>query len=135
MNSAHIDEFLADSPLQEWQKSELRNEADKNKYYQDAIFWHEISRPRKANRKSAVYMATNGIFMPPPLKSKFNELDHLGHMALIECEMNKQHNLVPAQRAEQMKFLKEGEALLKELENLVQDRLWNSEGVQNYRRP
>jgi hypothetical protein len=126
MTPPHLEEFLADCPLQEWQKLELRQATDQNKYYQDAIFSHHTNLARVANRKSAIYLARNGIFMPPPLKIKFDELDQLAFGALIEHEMNKQHDLIPRQRAEQMKFLKEGERLLKEIEVEVQKRLWMS---------
>jgi hypothetical protein len=49
MNEPQLDEFLADCPLQEWQKKELKNAHDKNKYYQGAIFgiaWAKHEPPR-----------------------------------------------------------------------------------------
>ena|SRR5450759_5137032 len=42
MSAAHLEEFLSKCPLQNWQKDELRNALDCNKYYQDAIFWHYL---------------------------------------------------------------------------------------------
>ena len=48
MTTAHLDEFLSESPLMNWQKDELKVASDKNKYYQDAIFIHYAARTRKA---------------------------------------------------------------------------------------
>jgi hypothetical protein len=38
-----------------------------------------------------------------------------------------EHNIVPAERDAQKKFLAEGEPLMKQLEAEVQERLWSSE--------
>jgi hypothetical protein len=126
MTPNQLDEFLAESPLQDWQKRELREAADKNKYYQGEIFWHRAHLARKALSKSAVYTAKNGVFMPPALKAKFNNLEKLIHGALIEHEMNEEHKLIPRQRVEQMKFLNQGESMFEELEGEVQKRLWSA---------
>lgn len=127
MSAAHLEEFLSKSPLENWQKDELRSASDLNRYYQDAIFWHHAGIARKACRKSAVYLLRNGIFMPPALKEKFHKIEKLAWSALVEHELNKAHDIRPMQREEMQRLLKDGDPLMKELEAEVQKRLWSSE--------
>ena len=127
MSAAQMEDFLSKCQLENWQKDELRNAGDKNRYYQDAIFWYRLWDARKTSRGSAIFVLKNGIFMPPALKEKFDQVDELGWAALVEHELNKQHNFRPAQRDALTKFLKEGEPLMKELEAAVKQRLWSSE--------
>jgi len=126
MKSAQLDEFLADCPLQGWQKTELREAKDKNKYYQDAIFWHHVQRARDSCRKSGLFLLKNGIFLPKELKQQFQKIAGLSWEALVEHELNKQHELIPRERKAFDRFDKEGEPLMKELEAAVQERLWSS---------
>jgi hypothetical protein len=126
MNSAQLDEFLSDCPLKNWQRDELKAASDKNKYYQDAIFWHYINGTKGRCRKSALYLLTNGIFMLPEMKERFQKIEDMGWAAVVEHENNKVYDTIPRQRDALMKFLKEGEALMKELEAIVQQRLWSS---------
>jgi hypothetical protein len=126
MEEAQLDEFLESSPLESWRKSELKKAPDKNKYYQDAIFWHRLSQARAAARKSANYLLMNGIFLPAGMKDRFDQIDMLGWEALTEYEINKVHDIRPATRTKQIQFTKEGEALVKSLEGDVQKRLWNT---------
>ena len=131
MSTPRLEEFLSKCPLENWQKDELRNASDRNRYYQDAIFWHHAGIARKACRKSAVYLDRNGIFMPPALKEKFHIISELAWATFVEHEMNKAHDLRPMQRDALKKFLKDGEPLMKELEGEVQKRLWGSETVES----
>lgn len=127
MTPAHLEEFLSKSPLDGWQKDELRNAADRNKYYQDAIFWHRFNSVRNDLRRCAVFLRRMGIFIPPALKEKFAKIEDLIWNALVEYELNKNEAVWPKRLADQDKLRKEGEALMKQLEKDVQDRLWSSE--------
>jgi hypothetical protein len=125
MGQAQLDEFLADMPLKNWQKAELKTATDKDKYYQDAIFWHRLNAARATARKTAIYLLANGIFMPPGMKARFDQIHALGWDALTEHEINKTPGL-PTDRTQQIKFVKEGEVLMKSLESDVQKRLWSA---------
>jgi hypothetical protein len=127
MSVAEFGEFLEQSELANWQKDELQKAPDRNKYYQDAIVWPRLVKARKACRKSMTYLRRNVIFMPPPLKEKFEKIESLTLEALSEYQMNKQHDLRPMERAAHKRFFAEGESLIKELEAEVQGRLWHSE--------
>jgi hypothetical protein len=127
MTSPHLDEFLSKSPLEGWQKDELKNATDYNHYYQQAIFWHRLNSVRKDFRKFAVFLRGKGIFMLPTLKEKFTKIEDLIWNALIEYELNKNEAEWPKHHADQDKLRKEGDLLMKELEKDVQQRLWSSE--------
>jgi hypothetical protein len=126
MKQSQLDEFLEDCPLGDWQKDELKEVADKNKYYQDAIFWHRLSEAKSAAQESAVYLLTNGIFMPPAMKTKFEQIDDLAWDALSEHEFYKSSGILPQSMERRDKLAKEGPTLLKSLETDVQRRLWIS---------
>jgi hypothetical protein len=127
MTPAHLEEFLSKCPLEGWQRDELRNAAEKNSYYQQAIFWHRLNSVRKDFRKSALFLRRKGIFMPRALKEKFTRVEDLIWNALSEYELNKNEAVWPKHHTDQDKLRKEGELLMKELEAEVQGRLWTSD--------
>jgi hypothetical protein len=125
MSEAHMEEFLESSPLAGWQKAELKEARDKNKSYQKAIYWHNAARARDGYREFSTYLMRNGIFIPEPLKSKFTELSDLLWDALIEHEMNEEHEFRPRHREKQKDLDTKGPNLLKAIETDVQGRLWS----------
>ncbi len=127
MSAPQLDEFLSNSPLEGWRKEELKNAGDKNRYYQDVIFWNRLNSVRKEARKSAFFLRRRGIFVTPALKEKFSMVEGLIWDALSEYELNKNEAVSPKRFADQQKLRKEGELLMKQLEKEVQARLWNSE--------
>ena len=129
MNGAQLEEFLKDTPFKDWQKDEIRNAAKKTEKYAQSIGWYKISKCREACRESHLYLTKNGIFIPEPLKIKFQEIDKLIFDALVEHEINQQHDFRGQQRLDESlkKLRTTGDGLLKELEKDVQSRLWDSQ--------
>jgi hypothetical protein len=125
VGDVQLEEFLADSKLNNWQKAELKVATDRNKYYQDAIFWHRLNGAKQASRTSTEYLTVNGIFMRPELKEKFDQIDDLGWQALVEHEFNQRSSIFPKQMTEQKKFGEQGPVLLRSLEREIQKRLWS----------
>ncbi|GEO14433.1 hypothetical protein [Microvirga aerophila] len=125
MSDAHLEEFLANSPLAGWQKAELHESYDKHEYYRKAIYWHHAARAREAFRDFNVYLMQNGIFIPDPLKSKFTEFSDILWNALIEHEGNEELEIRPRERGKQKALNGKGQELLKAIEKDVQDRLWS----------
>jgi hypothetical protein len=127
MNKEQLEEFLESSPLQKWQRTELKSITGKNRYYMKAIGWQNIVKAQDACREFHVYLLKNGIFIPEPLKAKFVELDEIIYAALVEHELNHQEVNTPRER-EAFKALRgKGAETLKSLEADVQGRLWKSE--------
>lgn len=125
MTDEHLEEFLQGTPLKGWQKKELLEAGDKNKYYQQAIYWYNASRAREKYREFSSYLMQNGIFVPEPLKSNFSEISDLLWGALIEHEMNEEHDFRPRHRDDQKKLDERGPELLRAIEAEVQGRLWS----------
>lgn len=59
MSGPHLDEFLAASPLANWQKDEIKGEAKKGDYYIQAIAWHKITAAREAIREFHIFFRKN----------------------------------------------------------------------------
>ena len=125
MGPSQLEEFLAESSLLNWQREELRQAHDRNKYYQDAVFWHHLGKARSARRKFAIFVSRNGIFVRPEIMDKFNELDAIINSALVEHEINKETDSVPRLGDSKTKLKDTGEPLFKSLEEVVRLRLWN----------
>lgn len=125
MTPPHLEEFLSRSSLDGWQKDELRNSADRNKYYQEAIFWHRLNSVRRDFRKFAIFLRRRGIFLPSDLKTEFSAIEQLIWNALIEYELNRNESVRPKRLGDQDKLRKEGERLMNNLEKEIQQRLWN----------
>jgi hypothetical protein len=126
MSEPQLEEFLEKSPLHNWQKAELKQENDKLRYYQSAIFWHRLSDTRKIFGDHHNFLLKNGIFMPPEMKVKFTELSDIIWNALIEHQAHKDFKKnIPLELKARAAFDKQGSELMKSLEREVQQRLWS----------
>jgi hypothetical protein len=126
MTVPQLDEFLEDSFLAKWQRDELKAEAKKVDYYIDAVFYHRASQARAACREQHVYLLKNGIFMQKDMKEKFDKVSALVWQTLIEHESNKSDGIIPRVTAARDALAKEGEPLLKSLEEDIRAALWDS---------
>jgi len=127
MKTAQMEEFLGKSPLAEWEKEELRKTADKTRYYMDRIGWHRFSDTQEALREFQIYFLKNGIFIPPDVKRKFQELSDLIRDALIEYEIKHAHKEITRMHEKMLALSKRGPEVLESLEIDVQGRLWSSQ--------
>jgi hypothetical protein len=126
MSGPHLEEFLKDSQLMEWQKVELREAKDKTSYYSKAIFWHRRTSARNSLNQFHLYLIKNGIFIPESLRSNFSQMDDLLWEALREYLFNEEHEIRPRKREKQELLDENGPALLKAIETDVRSRLWSS---------
>jgi hypothetical protein len=127
MTGPQLEEFLEKCPLANWQNQEVRNSPKRTDSYMKAIAWHKIAIGREKTQELYVFLRKNGIFIPEPTKSKFTGLEQLIYNALIEYEINQNHQSFPRRLDDQDKLRKEGEPLVKALEKEVQDRLWSAQ--------
>ncbi|MER9681766.1 hypothetical protein NKJ23_20945 [Mesorhizobium sp. M0184] len=126
MSDAQLEEFLESSPLQKWQKDELRSTEKKVNYYQKAIFWVRLGTCQEKYRDFRKFLRKNAIFMLPSMKEKFEAMDGLMWAALVEREFNEEDHGVPKERAAKKKFDSECPDLLRVLEQEIQVRLWST---------
>ncbi len=123
MTDAHLAEFLSACPLQDWEKQELISARERNKYYQEHIFWHSIADAKAASRESHVYLSKNGIFLKRDIKERFSVMDEFIWHALVARETLERVKPDKEPNTAVDRFRKEGEAMLKELEVVVQARM------------
>jgi hypothetical protein len=121
MEPSQLSEFLDNSKLANWQKEELKTVADKTRYYTKAIDWQKGAAARETYRDFFLYFRQNAVFIRNEIKSKFSELADHAHESLVEYEMRQQHTDFNEWKAAR-KLSKESPALLKSLEELIQNR-------------
>ncbi len=125
MHDDELDEFLATSELLETQRLRVRASGvrDRDKTYQDIIFWHRLSKAKKAVSELQNYTISHGLFLPPPLKQQFAEMSPILWEALIAVEVG-QGASDNKMRSQGWKDLKEkGEPLHQAIEEAIEHRL------------
>ena len=123
----HLVEFLEKSPLDNWEKEQIKKETKKADYYTKAINRHKAWEARNTYRDFFIYFRKNGIFIRDEIKLKFDGLAESISDALVEHEMSLQHEDHFRSWESRRKLAKESASLLKELEQDVQTRLWDSQ--------
>jgi hypothetical protein len=124
MESAQLDQFIRECKLAEWQKTQLRLEHDKTKYYAAQIYWHRLQEAKGSLLSSNISVSKNGIFLQEHIKVLAKHVLDLVWKALIEDEINHEEDVIPRLRADIDKLHNEGDALLSRLEEAIQNRLW-----------
>jgi hypothetical protein len=87
MSQDRLDEFLEKSELLQSEKTELRSYSQKTNKYIEVIFWHRLNRVIRSCNDFNSYIRRYGIFLPEPLKEKFNKISKELRMALIPMKM------------------------------------------------
>jgi hypothetical protein len=124
MSTEQVDQFVTECPLLEWQKEELRHTSGKTSYYSKAIFWNRLNDARRVSLEARNFIAKSGIFIQRSIVEKMEKLDDMVFSALTEKEFNEAHGIIPFKLTDQEALHKEGKVLLKELEELVHERIW-----------
>jgi hypothetical protein len=68
MTDKQLDDFLNQSRLHDFEKEELKKSSDKQKYYQDRIFFHDLDAVKKSFAEFHTYLERNRIFLSQDLK-------------------------------------------------------------------
>lgn len=96
---------------------------DKNKYFQEKIFWQRLQEAKSKFSEFHTYIVRNRIFLSSELKEQFSKADDLMWDALITREVGeeaKDHKM----NYEAYKKLKENvDEIISAIEKLVQERL------------
>lgn len=92
MDDDELEEFPASGELRESQRTRVRraDRRSRDKTYQDNIFWHRLNRAKKAVGELQNYTVSHGLFLPPPMKQQFSEMQPLLWNALTSLEVGKQ---------------------------------------------
>jgi hypothetical protein len=124
LTDQELTEFFEDSELTRAQKDDIRSSSDRNKSYQEAIFWHRLASAQNDFRMHNVFLIRNAIFMPTAMKAKFVSIGDLAWDALMEHKINREMGISKAGPKVE-KFEKLGDSMLLELETEIQRRLWS----------
>lgn len=127
MSAEHFSEFVASCQLGSWEKNELKGLSvqERNRYYIDHVYWPRLVDTRNVVRDAHVHLMKTGIFLRPEIKDRFTKLSEMVWEALAEDEFHQQHrDIRPEVREKRDDLRKHGEGLLKELESIVNARLW-----------
>ena len=123
MNPPQLEEFLTGTEFTATQKDEVRNAADMGKTYQDIVFWHRLSKVKKAVGDLQSFIARNGIFLPKELKQHFADISEQLWSAVVSKEVGHEARDWKMQ-TEGWKSIKEKtEPLYKIIEAEIQKRL------------
>lgn len=123
MTSEHQNEFISGCKLEEWQKKELGSAESKTDYYEKMIFWHNLAETREYSGELYMYVRKNSILMPKDIRIQFRQLGQIIHNTLIEHEVNHRNKFIQIITEERKKFIKEGEAIMTNLEKAIEQRL------------
>ena len=125
MADDELEEFLAASELLETQRARVRasERHSKDKTYQDIIFWHRLGKAKKVVGELQNYTVSHGLFLPPPLKQQFAEMQPILWEALSSTEVGHEANDYKM-RGQAWKDLQEkGEPLHQAIEKSIEQRL------------
>lgn len=127
MSPLQFDEFIQKSDMADFQKIELTNADDRNKYYQEVTFWREYQSAQNAYSDYAKYIMFNSIFFSTELKPLFTQAGEECWSALVTKKTAKEVGPYPMnakelydQVAKAMKTLKE---TMDQIESIIQKRL------------
>jgi len=125
INEEILESFLEDTPLKEFQKSEIRSATRKTEKYIEQIYFHERNDNKDNIYKYRDYLKKNGIFIPREIKMKFLELEDILYEASRQHELNHEENIKPRLKDKIDFFHKEGEKILDDLEEIVEKSVWD----------
>jgi len=86
MSETEFQEFLGTTKLRKHEKEELAAAPDKNKYYQEKIFWHESYDARSHISDLHNFLLYNKIFLSKDLFEEFSKIDKMLFDAVLEIE-------------------------------------------------
>ena len=123
MTDKQLDDFLNQSRLHDFEKEELKKSSDKQKYYQDRIFFHDLDAVKKSFAEFHTYLERNRIFLSQDLKEQFTKIDDIIWESLVDREVGHgagDHSMwVDAYK----RIKNEVNPIKEHIESLVQQRL------------
>ena len=123
MSESEFQEFLSTTKLRKHEIEELKSAPDKNKFYQEKIFWHELYEAKKQINDLHNFLLYNKIFLSKDLFEEFKELDTMLYDTVLEIEGDHQDlvrkSIIPIWK----KLNQDVQEIATRIETLVQARL------------
>ncbi|KAF0220177.1 MAG: hypothetical protein FD174_1416 [Geobacteraceae bacterium] len=127
MNPAEFDGFLATTRLNDLDKKALASASDRNKFFQERIFWYDLQDAREAVNAFHNYTILNKIFMTKELFDAFKAVDDLLMDTILEQEIGTEAGDRSMTRNYYKTTRTQIEPLVANIEVLVQERLHHAE--------
>jgi len=129
LKEAEIRSILIRSKWEEHQIQELMSANDKNKHFQEKIFWFRLNDAKSKFVDFRTYIIRNRIYLSQELKEQFNKADDLLWESLLMREIGeegKDRKMI----SDSSKQLKENiDSIIEDIERLVQVRLKYNEAL------
>jgi hypothetical protein len=123
MNAAQQEEFIKECALAEWQKQELRGAKDKTEYYRASYSWLRLHECKLKVKDAFVHLKKHGIFMSEDIRNKLLVINNLAWGAVVEFELNLDERFEPKQSEDTVKFRKDAESLMSDVEIDIRKRV------------
>lgn len=124
MTEPQLEYFIASNDyFADWEMQGLHGSSEKNKYYQERVFFHDISDTKQAVLQFHEYIQRNSIFLSKDLKELFKELADKMYGALIDKEVGHEGKDWKMEHTAWKSVTDDVEPRLNHLETLVQKRL------------
>ena len=131
MSDVELEEFFSSSDLHESQKATVRSatnsfsgtKMNRDAAYQNIDFWHRLHRVKDAVRELQNYVASNGLFLPPPLKKMFTAMTPFLWASVVTLETAHEAKLWEMNGDARRNFEAEAEPLHSIIENAIEERL------------
>ena len=125
MSETEFHEFLENTKLKkhEIEKLEYLSPADRNKFYQERVFWHELYDARSRINDLHNFLLHNKIFLSKDLFEEFGKIDKMLFDTVLEMESNHESHEHKSILPIWKRLNTEVQEISGNIENLVQARL------------
>jgi hypothetical protein len=123
MSDERLEEFLGASELLKSEKKAIRESRERNKTYQEIIFWHDLRGVKSTYSEFHKYLEKHCLFMPPDIRKAFSDVDDKMWDVLLKREIGKQIDDFPKWVEASRQMRNEIEPELRALEETVQKKL------------
>lgn len=123
LSEEELIEFLTKTKLTESQKKKLFSESDKDKYYVDVIFWHNLHEAEQGLQEFHNYIIRNRIFLSPELLDRFKKIDDIMWEAFVERQIGEEDKDHKMRRVAYKKIRDDVDPIRDDIEKMVQKKL------------
>lgn len=123
MSETEFSEFLETTKLKKHEKEELISAPDKNKFYQEKIFWHELGDAKARINNLHNFLLHNKIFLSKDLFDGFGQIDILLYDMILEIESNHRERGYKSILPIWKRLNTDAQEIAGRIEKLVQSRL------------
>jgi DNA repair exonuclease SbcCD ATPase subunit len=123
MSEGRFDRFVEKSPFDEADREELRAAPDRNKFYQERIFWYRLRDAQTASKDFHRKIHGSSIFIEPSIRELLVKIDNLMWNAIVSRRISHEAGDVKLWSEAANRLSNDIEPLKAQIEILVQKRL------------